>query len=136
MKASEKNWELARRFWARGIEVVDRDDAQVLRRIEKRLHRWHELESGVCVANGWGVAIVERDETTGKPRIVKHWNDGMATFHATPDYEAGALRRLKALCDSLGLHYYVQGDPRGCALYVSNEPLTDQNYSNGIPCCM
>jgi len=32
----------------------------------------------------------------------------------------------------LNLYYYNQTDPRGCALYVSNEPLTDTNYPNGV----
>lgn len=38
-------------------------------------------------------------------------------------------------CRDHGLHYYHQTDPRGCALYVSAEPLTDQNYSNAVACC-
>ena len=52
-----------------------------------------------------------------------------------PDREKGALARVEALCKRLDLHYYHQTDPRGCALYVSNEPLPDNAYSNGIACC-
>ncbi len=52
-----------------------------------------------------------------------------------PDREAGALRRVAAICEANGLHYFHQTDPRGCTLYVSNEPLTDTNYTNGVACC-
>lgn len=36
----------------------------------------------------------------------------------TADREAGALRRVKVLCDRHGVTFYHQGDPRGCALYI------------------
>lgn len=133
MKASEKNWELARRFWARGIEQVERDHAETLRKAELTLHRWHELECGADNGRG-STVIVERDDE-GNPYTVVH--SGVRTYrYRRPDHEKGAIHRVADVCAALGLHYYVQGDPRGCALYVSNEPLTDQNYSNGIPCCM
>lgn len=51
------------------------------------------------------------------------------------DREAGALRRVKAVCERNGLHYYHQTDPRGCSLYVASEPLTDSAYSYGVACC-
>jgi hypothetical protein len=34
------------------------------------------------------------------------------------DREAGALKRLQAIFAKHPLTYYVQGDPRGAALYV------------------
>lgn len=49
--------------------------------------------------------------------------------------ERGALKRIAALCEAHGLYWYHQQDPRGCALYVSSEPLSDQNYPNGIAVC-
>ena len=58
------------------------------------------------------------------------------TERRTPiaDRETGALRRIENACKEAGLHYYHQTDPRGCALYVSTEPLNAQNYTNGIAC--
>ena len=52
----------------------------------------------------------------------------------TPDREAGALRRVAAACKALGLSWYHQTDPRGCALYVDGKPLTHQNYPHGVAC--
>jgi hypothetical protein len=50
------------------------------------------------------------------------------------DLERNTLKRVAPLTAPLGLHFYHQGDPRGCSLYVSNEPLNDQNYTNGVAC--
>lgn len=135
MTANEKDYELARRFWNRGLNQIERYHCRELRRIEMALHRWHELECGVDAGRG-GIQVVERDNDTGKPVVTVHWNDGHITRYSTPDREAGAIRRLKALCNSLGLHYYVQGDPRGCALYIDSAPLSDNAYTNGISCCI
>lgn len=80
------------------------DEAQAaLRRISMTLHRWHELE-----CNG----DVQRDETTGRTYAV---NTRTGRRYPTPDRETGALKRLAVLA---ALILYVQGDPRGAALYV------------------
>jgi len=52
--------------------------------------------------------------------------------YAVPDREKGALKRVQAT----GLHFYHQTDPRGAALYVSNQPLNDQNYTSGVCCAI
>ena len=95
------------------------DQAESLRRISLTLHRWHELECGID--NG----CIERDETTNKPM----WHNAMSG-RLTPiaDRETGAIRRLdtilktrNATADAYGdpaLSYYLQTDPRGCALYI------------------
>ena len=110
--------DLARYAW--------QDAARTLRRAQMTLHRWAEEE-----CNG----TIQRDETTGKPR--RYWdryNGASRGSMPIPDREAGALRRVAQVCKEAGLHYYHQTDPRGCALYVSTEPLNDQNYSRGIAC--
>jgi len=101
------------------------------------LNRWHELECGD--GNGY----IERDEKTGKPRYINCnasylcANDARRG-HVVADREAGALRRLKAIMLRYpGLRAYVQGDPRGCALYIlrpDDAPIGEehQRYSNGI----
>lgn len=107
--------------------------ARTLRRAQLTLHRWAELECGD------GHAYIERDEATGRPRIYRERrflapNDPRC-WSPIPDRERGALARVAAVCKAAGLHYYHQTDPRGCALYVAAEPLTDQNYSSkGVPC--
>lgn len=85
-------------------------DATALRRIAMQLHRWHELECGI---DGGGV---ERDEATGKC-----WWYSSNTGRRTPfpDRETSALKRLQSIMDRYPtLGHYVQGDPRGAALYI------------------
>lgn len=110
---------------------ISYDDATALRRISMQLRRWHELECGT------GDGAVERDETTGKP----YWLNAMTGRRYTiPDRETGALKRLaKIMARYPGLRPYVQGDPRGCALYLlrpDDVPAGGRDesyYSRGIP---
>jgi len=105
-------------------------DAESLRRISMTLHRWHELECGT--SNG----CVERDESTGKT----YWLNAMSGRRfPTPDRETGAVKRLaRIMAKHPTLQAYVQGDPRGAALYVLRpgdvpEGASDDSYySRGI----
>lgn len=102
-------------------------EADQLRRISMTLHRWHELECGD------GNGCIERDDTTGKPM----WrNSYTGRTSSIADRETGALKRLATIINARntrafnamqhtlelgrvpGLTYYVQGDPRGAALYI------------------
>lgn len=114
---------------------IAKDDATALRRISMTLNRWHELECGDANGNS-----VERDETTGKPfRTYDTGNNGKRGRLPIADREGGALKRLAAIMaryPSLG--HYVQGDPRGAALYilrpgdVPSGSKPDECYSRGI----
>jgi hypothetical protein len=100
------------------------DEAEQLRRISMTLHRWHELECGI------DHGCVERDEQTGQT----FWLSSL-TGRRSPiaDRETGALRRLSKIVTARNarsaypegsdqptqaLAYYIQTDPRGCALYI------------------
>jgi hypothetical protein len=105
-------------------------DAYALRRIAMTLHRWHELECGV---EGGGI---ERDEATGK---VTWYSSYSGTRIPYRDYETPALKRLaKIIARYPTLKSYVQGDPRGAALYIlrpGDVPAgedADSYYSRGI----
>lgn len=106
------------------------DDAHALRRISMTLHRWHELECGT--ENG----CVERDETTGKT----YWLNAMTgRRYPVADRETGARKRLaKIMAKYPGLSAYIQGDPRGAALYIlrpDDVPAgqdADAYYSRGL----
>ena len=109
---------------------VSYNDAHALRRISMTLRRWHELECGV--EGGY----VARHEKTGKPFMVNPNNDRR---YPTPDRETGALKRLAKIMSAYPtLTAYVQGDPRGAALYIlrpGDVPAgekADSFYSNGI----
>lgn len=113
-------------------------DAEALRRIAMQLHRWHELECGTSDGH------IERDESTGK---VYFYNararyldpKDPRAYHAIPDRETAARKRLASIMARYpALRYYVQGDPRGAALYilrpgdVPEGKDADCYYSRGI----
>lgn len=128
MTARTDTYAVMQRFQARGL-TISFEDANTLRRAELTLQRWGELECGD--GNGY----IQRDEGTGIPRYFNcrarylDPSDPRA-WHRIPDRERGALRRVAEVCKRNGLHYYHQTDPRGCALYVSNQPISDNDYSS------
>ncbi len=111
-----------------------RDETEALRRISMTLHRWHELECGN--GNEYGSWAIERDDKgDGPPFMVHHHyrhDQGKDSTSRTriPDRETGARKRLATIVDKCnkarhscakpqeGLRFYVQGDPRGAALYI------------------
>jgi hypothetical protein len=129
--ASMKTRILADNLNRRGI-AASLAQAETLRRAEMTLHRWAELECGD--GNDFASWAIERDEETGKPFMCRYPHAGKSSRSPIADREAGALRRVAAVCKALNCHYYHQTDPRGCALYVSAEPLTDSDYTRGIAC--
>jgi len=120
-----------------GIGIAYRD-AFDLRRISMTLSRWHEGECGA--ADG---TCIERDEATGKPfRTWDTGNSGKRGRMAIPEMEAGALKRLKAIMANYPtLTSYVQGDPRGAALYILRPGDVPEGedagsyYSRGVAVC-
>lgn len=122
------------------------DEADKLRRISMTLHRWHELECGT------DRGCIERDEQTGKA----FWRSSMSgKLFPMADRETGAKRRLARIVDACnkarlthmtgdkmtpqdGLRFYIQGDPRGAALYIIRPgdipagATVDSCYSRGI----
>ena len=108
---------------------ISRQDAETLRRISMTLHKWHERECG----DEYG--CIERDETTGKT----WWRSSTSGRRfQTADRETGARTRLaKIMHNYPDLRAYIQGDPRGAALYILRENdapkgQEDSHYSRGI----
>lgn len=114
---------------------ISYEDAVALRRIAMTLRHWHELECGVDGGH------IERDEETGKTFFVSPGNTVIPPGKwPIPDRERGALKRLKEIMARYpSLSSYVQGDPRGAALYIlrpGDVPAgsrAESCYSNGIP---
>jgi hypothetical protein len=124
---NKDTWYMIERLKASGITETD---ALALRRVAMTLHSWHERECGTD--NG----CIERDETTGKA----YWLNSH-TMRRSPiaDRETGALKRLTAIMDRYPDRFaYVQGDPRGAALYIVSHADVpdgadvDSYYSRGI----
>jgi len=105
-------------------------DAVALRRISMTLHRWFEHE-----CNG----AIQRDGERGDGLPFWHSTfDGRKLYRA-PDRERGALKRLEAIMARYpGLTSYIQGDPRGCPLYilrpgdVPEGKEADSYYNRGV----
>lgn len=96
---------------------IEYEDALALRRIEMTLRRWFEAERGSY--NAYASFTIERDEPDSPPYRVCRLYDGRVIRSRTPDRETGARRRLaKIMAKYPGFGYYVQTDPRGCALYI------------------
>jgi len=117
--------------------------ADKLRKISMTLQRWHELECGV---DG---GCVERDEA-GKPFWRSEYSGKLSPI---ADREKGAKMRLDKIIESRNLSEwaflgwpmsqvaitpYIQGDPRGAALYlirpddVPEGKSVDSYYSRGV----
>ena len=94
------------------------DDAKALRRAALTLRGWY-----VHDCNG----TIQRDEEDGLPYQysgVTHKRLGKCA-----DREKGAIKTITAVCAALGLHYYLQTDPRGGTLYVDTKEIPNNNYS-------
>ena len=118
------------------------EDACALRRIAMTLHRWHELECGDgnefsswSIARGeWKNGAFEYDDN-GRAYLERHLHRGdcKTTYNLIADRERGAQKRLaKIMARYPSLSAYVQGDPRGAALYILPPDVTAENYNRGI----
>jgi len=137
--AYDKTRELLIRCIRTDTVWLSENDAETLRRAELTLHRWAEDECGWSTGgmNGGSFALVRDEDGDNKPYIEFHPNVGMKTiWRKIPDREAGALRRVADVCRRNGLDYYHQGDPRGCALYISKAGagMNDTNYNQFVAC--
>ena len=106
-----------------------------LYRIERTLHRWHELECGT------DQGCIEQDESTGKWIMRTEYN-GKEYKRPVADREAGAKRRLAKLIEPYAetCAAYIQTDPRGAALYLYDPRKytaqeIDSNYSSSTCIC-
>ena len=123
-------------FLRNALPELTADELNTLYKAQCTLRRWHEQECGN--SNDYASWHIERDESTDCTyRVVTRYSDGNRTRQRIPDLEKGAIKRVRAICEKNGLHYYVQSDPRGCALYIAHKPMTYSDYSTvGIPIYM
>jgi hypothetical protein len=105
-------------------------EAEQLRRISNTLQNWFGLECGTEQGH------IGRDEKTDKPYF---YYDRTETRSPVNDREKGAYKRLSAIMASRPhLAAYIQGDPRGAALYIlrpDDVPAgsrADSCYTRGI----
>lgn len=130
MTAAQDTYELMRDLEREGISMTF-EDANTIRRAQLTLHRWAEQECGN--SDQWKSWAIERDEVTDLPYMTVYpHTEAKTRRYRIPDRERGALRRVAAICARLGIYYYHQTDPRGSALRLSRQPLTDADYTRGV----
>lgn len=101
---------------------ISREDAEALHRISMTLRRWFELECGT--GEGQVSISIERDGENGDGKPFKRIQFPTAHGYSDNRYpiadkETGARKRLAAIMERYPtLTAYVQGDPRGCSLYI------------------
>lgn len=130
--AKMQNSALAVAIGRRCEKLVTNTEAGILRKAELALRRWSEAEWGSF--DSYAGRVIERDEETGQPYMVTYPHNGPVTKRKIADRQRLAIAGVVDVCQVCGLHYYYQTDPRGYALWVSDEPLNDQNYIKGVPC--
>jgi len=111
-----------------------RAEVESMRRISMTLRRWAEHE-----CNG----DIERNDD-GIPYRSFAANGGKHFAYRISDREAGALKRLQAIISERNqraadaVTSYIQGDPRGAALYILRpgdvpaDKTADSYYTRGI----
>ncbi len=113
---------------------ISANDARALRRISMTLNRWFEMECGS------DQGAIERDDRTGKPyRTWDAGQNGKRNRRLIPDREKGAKARLGHIMTAYpALRFFIQGDPRGAALYILRPgdipegAKADECYSRGV----
>ena len=129
MTARQDTYYLMRDLNRDGLDVSF-EDANTLSRTQITLHRWAELKCGSSDRfKSWAI---ERDEITGKPFMGMHPHDRPSYRYAIPDREAGALKRVAAICAKYGAYFYHQTDPRGSALRISSQPIPKNDYTRAV----
>ena len=123
------------RMRAAGISRVSMTHARKLRRAEKALRRWHACQCGID-CGGRATYTVERSDDTGAWCGVIRYDNGDVRREPVADIGAATERRVAALCEALGAQYYIQGDPRGAALWVDSKPIPDDNHTGAVCCAI
>lgn len=81
--------------------------------------------------------LVTYDELATKAESLRKRYENACSYQwaCTPEYEARTAkaeqRLVKAVTD-LGLHAYLQTDPRGAVLYVDKAPIASDSYNRAL----
>ena len=71
-------------------------------------------------------------------RLHKRYENACSYPWATTDYYTNTTAMFEAntrnLARVMGLHLYLQTDPRGATVYVSREPIPENRYNTHAQC--
>lgn len=125
-KKSYETYELIQRRLGRDLPI---EDITTLRKASLTLRSWFTRQCGSSEGH------IAQDEENKKWYQFQEYptpEGFLQRKHQIPDLETGARKRIHDTCARLGLHYYIQTDPRGLSLYIHTEPLPDDNYTIGL----
>jgi hypothetical protein len=147
----DQPWAIERAAWPAADRVRWWDDAKWVRKSDRRTYDDHDkarIMDGLPTTRQWNSADYAKANAQGFPSqgawratgCYPRWrySDGRMG-NTVPDREKGALARLAKIAKRYpSLAFYVQGDPRGCALYVLRAgdvpegSTADSCYSRGL----
>ena len=104
-------------------------DMSELRYSAKALHRWYEAECGIQTQNS--TKILERD-ANGEPYMCYYKNDGEIARYKSEDLEQKHTKKIKSICERNNLYFWLQTDPRGLPVYISDAAIDSQNYTKAF----
>ena len=94
-----------------------------------------ELQCGISIGGG-ADHCVEQSEDTGAWYGVTQFSNGDVWREPIADIGAATEKRVAAVCEAIGAHYYIQGDPRGAALWVDSKPIPDNDHTGAVCCAV
>ena len=62
-----------------------------------------------------------------------HCNYGLSKSQETR--MKNLMKQAQEIAEIFGFSAFHQGDPRGCSLYMTDDTVTMDNYTDGIPVC-
>ena len=138
-KAQRKTMRIANTMAALGPHGMTAENLAQCYRLERALRKWHELECGT--ADG-GVEYDDVDDGELLPTCT-FYRPRTGTRSKFKNQYPVLMRRLERLrADMPSITFYVQGDPRGAALYAlrpGDVPVgEDVNswYTRGVCLCL
>lgn len=131
MNASTKNELVRLRIYKQTGVSISESDAAKLRRAATTLQRWHELECGTDSGHVYrsGPGDIPFFQRSGGWYAGKYVQPEPFRIR---DTESAALRTVAEVCARNGLTFYVQGDLRGCPLYIGIEPFRESACPSSV----
>jgi hypothetical protein len=86
---------------------------------------------------GWQGNVQQLRQIAHKgEELRRRWEAACNWEWATTPFYSSRTDQLERACVAFardaGLHIFLQGDCRGCPVYVATEPLTDTDYNRGF----
>lgn len=120
----------AQKIWAICPNMTVSEISELVR-IAKKLHHLNELVSGYDKGN-FTIYGYECEKTGNFYKLVLNNITGDECKIKIRNSYGTIKNRLNELCKKYGIYFFIQTDPRGLPLYVSDKPIDASNYLDAI----